>query len=407
MTALLERPEQCVGDEDASHDVLGRMISRTDSTGTTYFGWDGMDCIQELSPTGELTNYYMPQGVLISFDRFRPEPRPVYGMGKYGTDLYWHRSVYNVMTDGLGSVRQVRDTNGVLVAQYDSTAWGEPLPSTFDSIPNGGCNYRWVGSRGVRYDAATGLYYMRARWYDPQIQRFISRDQYRTTNQYMYAFNNPEKYIDPSGQSAENPKTVVLKFDPAQLAALNAAFGCGSNPITAQEIASSFQGVLQKIPGLETVQVWQDPSGLMPKYWNINLQFDLWDLYDIHGKAVARDVEDVSGLHQSTLSIQNMAGLNGAEGLRGFMKEWAAKNNQGAVRCDCNNPQLRNLILNTIMHALGHGIVGGSDYDRSVQDKYYGTLMAPTLIANMPAVLNGPLPFDLDNANLIHYKLTH
>jgi RHS repeat-associated protein len=184
---------------DMGYDVLGRMISRTDSTGTTYFAWDGMDCIQELAPSGELTNYYMPEGVLLSFDRFRPEPRPVYGMGKYGTDLYWHRSVYNVMTDGLGSVRQVRDTNGVLVAQYDTDAWGNLLPSSFDSVPNGGCMYRYVGAAGVRWDSATGLYYMRQRWYDPTLQRFIGRDPLRNGNLYSYCRNNPATLVDPDG----------------------------------------------------------------------------------------------------------------------------------------------------------------------------------------------------------------
>jgi len=60
---------------------------------------------------------------------------------------------------------------------------------------------------GQRLDA-TGLYYYNARYYDPQIGRFISPDSAgqdlnnpQTLNRYSYCSNNPLKYIDPSGHS--------------------------------------------------------------------------------------------------------------------------------------------------------------------------------------------------------------
>lgn len=55
----------------------------------------------------------------------------------------------------------------------------------------------------------TGLYYLRARYYDPTIGRFISQDSYRgnlfdplSLNRYIYCKNNPLKYVDPSGHMA-------------------------------------------------------------------------------------------------------------------------------------------------------------------------------------------------------------
>lgn len=58
---------------------------------------------------------------------------------------------------------------------------------------------RTQGALGVRYDSTTGLHYMRARWYDSSVQRFISRDPLRSKNRYEYAGNSPVNFIDPTG----------------------------------------------------------------------------------------------------------------------------------------------------------------------------------------------------------------
>ena len=62
---------------------------------------------------------------------------------------------------------------------------------------------------GEYYDDELGMYYLRARYYDPQIKRFTSYDIEEgeilnplDMNRYVYCRNNPIKYVDPSG---ENP----------------------------------------------------------------------------------------------------------------------------------------------------------------------------------------------------------
>jgi len=53
---------------------------------------------------------------------------------------------------------------------------------------------------GVYYDEESGLYYLRARYYDPNVRRFISEDPVEDGgNWYVYAGNNPVMFIDPSG----------------------------------------------------------------------------------------------------------------------------------------------------------------------------------------------------------------
>ena len=61
-------------------------------------------------------------------------------------------------------------------------------------------NYDSSLSLSGKIDAATGLYYYNARWYDAQTGRFISEDPARDgQNWYIYTSNNPIKYIDPTG----------------------------------------------------------------------------------------------------------------------------------------------------------------------------------------------------------------
>ena len=59
---------------------------------------------------------------------------------------------------------------------------------------------------GKLLDEATGLYYEGARFYDPTVGRFITEDSYSgdkndsmTMNRYIYAADNPERYVDPNG----------------------------------------------------------------------------------------------------------------------------------------------------------------------------------------------------------------
>lgn len=52
-----------------AYDNVGRMLTRTDASGTSKFVWDGMHCVREIASDTTVTDYYMPQGQLMSFKR--------------------------------------------------------------------------------------------------------------------------------------------------------------------------------------------------------------------------------------------------------------------------------------------------------------------------------------------------
>ena len=66
--------------------------------------------------------------------------------------------------------------------------------------------YNSKGYTGQEYDDKSGLINMNARWYDPNLGRFMTQDTYQGTldnplsqNLYSYVMNNPVNMWDPSG----------------------------------------------------------------------------------------------------------------------------------------------------------------------------------------------------------------
>ena len=164
-----------------TYDSMGRMLTRDDGTDLTQFTWDGWDCIKEVTGESE-TVYHIPQGQILSFIR--------------------DGVTYQAHSDALGSVRMITDEAGEVVARYEYSGFGEAISVTEDPALTD-FPARFVGSRGVRFDATTGLHYMRKRWYDKQTGRFVSRDPLRLAggfNLYTYVSNNPIKFTDIMGQ---------------------------------------------------------------------------------------------------------------------------------------------------------------------------------------------------------------
>ncbi len=112
--------------------------------------------------------------------------------------------VYTYLYDGHGTVRALANENGKITDTYTYDAFGNLISST-GSTAN---SYRYCGEQ---FDSTTGLYYLRARYMNPSVGRFISMDTYQGSNadpislhKYLYANSNPVTYTDPSGFYADN-----------------------------------------------------------------------------------------------------------------------------------------------------------------------------------------------------------
>ncbi len=99
----------------------------------------------------------------------------------------------------MGSTRVLTDLDGNVVADYNYEAFGELIDSTGD-VEN---NYLFAGEQ---FDGDLEQYYLRDRYYDQNVGRFLRRDTYEgrlnepiTLHKYLYANANPVYYTDPTG----------------------------------------------------------------------------------------------------------------------------------------------------------------------------------------------------------------
>jgi RHS repeat-associated protein len=175
---------------------LNRVVSGTLTTEYTYNG-DGLRVGQTLNGQGTTFTWdvagSLPQ-VLATSDG----AAYLYGLGLLAQQSgAWQYP----LPDGLGSLRQWTDVGGQVTYAARYAPFGALL------WQQGSAPGPW-GFAGEMQDP-TGLIYLRARWYDPAIGRFLTRDPFpglavlpSTQHPYVYVGNNPVNLVDPSGNIA-------------------------------------------------------------------------------------------------------------------------------------------------------------------------------------------------------------
>jgi len=123
----------------------------------------------------------------------------------YGNDLISQQrgeEMAYYLYDGHSGVRQLSDTNGAVTDTYVYDAYGNLLSATGETENN----YLY---RGEQFDPNVGLQYLRARYYDPSLGRFVSVDPFAgmieepmSRHRYLYGSDNPIGNVDPSGMFA-------------------------------------------------------------------------------------------------------------------------------------------------------------------------------------------------------------
>ena len=208
--------------ESYTYDAENRLskVSVTDKDGKTgviqqnRYNGDGQR-IQKVEGS-KTTNYYYQDGV-VSYttdgDNSQTSQNLIGTDGnilatqRYGSDhtdyLLYHKDIQ-------GSSTSLVKEDGSADATYRYTDFGETAINGDNKAENEVCY------TGGIYDQSTGLYYLNARYYNPEDARFLIEDTYRGENDkpdtqhlYVYCANNPINHVDPSGHYAVALYTLV------------------------------------------------------------------------------------------------------------------------------------------------------------------------------------------------------
>lgn len=189
-----------------TYDSQNRLLSASGPGGESWvYGYNALGCRTSVRHNGVETRYlcdpvgpfdiaaeYSTSGVL--------QARYVGGLGLAARiDSSGQAAYYGF--DAAGNTRLVTNASGAIANQYDYDPFGRPRGVFSETIPN---PFRFVGRGGVMADGE--IYFMRARYYDPALGRFLSPDPIglagQDANLYRYAGNNPVMANDPQGTFA-------------------------------------------------------------------------------------------------------------------------------------------------------------------------------------------------------------
>ncbi len=194
---------------------------------TTTFKYDGVGNRLEKT-TGTSTTKYI-NDISVGLTRVLAETNvanTIQNYYTYGLDLISQGQSSSTgrvypLSDGVGNVRIVTNSSGAVVGSYDYDAFGNLRGGTGTAATN----YRFSGEQ---LDPESSFYFLRARYYDPALGRFISRDPIagkltnpQTQNPYAYGLNNPNSYADPSGESILDNQLQGANFEQVVTGAYN------------------------------------------------------------------------------------------------------------------------------------------------------------------------------------------
>jgi RHS repeat-associated protein len=165
------------------YDAFGRRIAATNGAQENRFVFNGLSVLGNYNSANQLQTSYV--GGLESVAQGQP--------------AYY-------LSDGLGSVRALTDSTGAITATYNYDSFGVPA-QTNPSSPN---NETFAG---YQYDQTSGLYDAGARYYDPNIGRFLSEDPLTAVNPFPYAANDPTDSVDQYGAVASAEYAILLETD--------------------------------------------------------------------------------------------------------------------------------------------------------------------------------------------------
>jgi len=225
-----------------TYDPFGRRATKSNVGTSTTFLYDGANAVQEVIG-GTNTANSLSGGIDEVFQR---------------TDTAGARSF---LSDALGSTLALADSSGTLQTQYTFDPFGNTTTS-------GSATTNSFAYTGRELDAGN-LYFYRARYYNPTLQRFISEDPIGFAggiNFYAYVHDSPTSLVDPSGSTSQTNWNYFWDW------VLGGSFpnrNYDPNSIETQEMKNSMAGQFMRDQFIKNgCRPLRVPYGTFQAYWD-------------------------------------------------------------------------------------------------------------------------------------------
>jgi RHS repeat-associated protein len=199
------------------YDVWNQLTKTTEGKNTVSYAYNGEGYRVQKNINSQIEKYlYEADKVVLEVDGAGAQ----LATNVYDTNLV-SRTAGNetayYLYNGHADVVALLGAAGNTMATYYYDAFGNAVETTGDKDNP----YRYSG---YRYDEETDIYYLKARYYDAKIARFMSEDTYSgsaedplSLNLYSYVSNNPIMYWDPTGHMAVTWEGVIIDIDDNEL----------------------------------------------------------------------------------------------------------------------------------------------------------------------------------------------
>jgi RHS repeat-associated protein len=194
------------GASSYTYDHADRLTGVSSSGITASYAYNGVGNRLQQIVNGVAQDYTLDLAGGLTQVLSDGEITYLYGNGRIAQ--YTGTTPEYFLGDALGSVRQLVDGSGNVAMAKEYEPYGEVMNSTWGASSPYGFTNEWTDN--------TGLVYLRARYYDPTIGRFMTRDtwggdmnQPMSYNAWIYSLANPINYTDPYGLCASGDQACV------------------------------------------------------------------------------------------------------------------------------------------------------------------------------------------------------
>ena len=191
-----------------SYDAFNRQTAVETFDGNIQINhYDAEGLRHEMEENGKLVQFIFRGTEVVVEETQEENIRYIRTHELLASDAESARTYYHYASDEMGSITHVTDEEGNILNRYEYDAWGN-LTVEEEQVSN---RFKYTGEQ---FDPITQQYYLRARFYNPALARFLQEDTYRGDglNLYAYCANNPVRYVDPSGHWCEVKQNVYERL---------------------------------------------------------------------------------------------------------------------------------------------------------------------------------------------------